>query len=583
MAMLAFILVVERRWTPAYQLRPPSPAIPELAPELLSRIRVSNLAGLELELVRTNGQWWLVHPIHYPANDQIINSLVDILTRLDDRTALTAADETGPARAAEFGLTPAQYTIEFHSGQLQTRVLVGKQTPLKDRVYVRVSGRTPVYLAGAALAQLLPRTPDDWRDRKVVSTAELQCTRLILTSGEVVIELEREPGSRQWRVSKPINARADSPKITRLLAQLSTTWINRFVSDLPPGDPDRFGLHPPALEIAFMDGTNVLSRLRLGAAANEAGTELYAMREGTQTLFTVPAEPFAEWRGKLDDFRDRRLVEFDPARLVKVSVISDQSFVLELAEGAWRVSGATTWPADTNRVGELLGTLSSLEIFQFVKQVVTEYDLPTFGFGPDSRRIALYIHGATTSEATALELEFGRTEGNRVYVRRLDEPSVYAIRVTDFARLPWRAWQLRERHPWRFSENEVMRVVVTERGRKYEFLRTGTNNWIQASGPHMQLNPFGIEETVHRLGELQMVSWVGVGPEARPQFGFTDQSDAVEVETQRGTTYRLEFGGATPFGSLYGAVILDGTPWIGELPRAICEYVRTYLTAPDGE
>lgn len=583
MAMLAFILFVERRSTPAYQPRSRSPAIPELAAEMLSRICVSNLTGLKLELVHTNGQWWLTQPVRYPANDQIIGGLVDLLAALDDRTALIGPDETSPARAAEFGLDPAQYTIEFQSGPTRTRVLVGKLTPLKDRLYVRVNGRKPVYLAGAALAQLLPRTADDWRDRRLIGPAELQCTRLMLTSGEVVIELERESGSGQWRLSRPINARADSPKITRLLAQLGTTWINRFVSDSPPTDLDRLGLRPPALEITFMHGTNMISRLRLGTAADEAGTELYAMREGTQTLFTVPADQFADWRGKLDDFRDRRLVEFDPGRLEKIRVVSDQSFVLELADGAWRISATTTWPADTNLVGELLGTLASLEIFQFVKQVVTEYDLPTFGFGADSRRIAFHMRGAASTNGPGLELEFGRTEGNRVYVRRSDEPSVYAIRITDFARLPWRAWQLRERRPWRFSENEVTRVVVTERGRKYEFLRTGTNNWIQASGPHVELNPFGVEETVHRLGELRVVSWVGVGSDARPQFGFTEQSDAVEVETQRGAKYRLEFGGATPFGSLYGAVALDGTLWIGELPRAICEYVRTYLTAPDGE
>ncbi len=581
--MAGFVFQIEPRLAAKYRVRTPQRVFPEITPEIVSSVRVIFNLTNELNVIRSNGSWYITEPISYPAAAETIETLLRVLAELDFTASI---GEIKSEQLPEFGLQPPKYTLTINVGSLGKTIYVGNQTPFQDKVYIQPSDKNIVILASQILSKCLPTTIDDWRDRSIFLAREIQCNRLLLLVDNTPVELELHPPLPRWRIVKPINARANTSKVNRMLEQIASARVKKFIADSIPNNLEDYGLLPPKIEIAPAIDSNVINKIRLGGPANETGDEIYALRESPPLFFTVATYDVQDCLTKMDALRDPRLIEFSPDQIQALQIVATSRFRVERgSNGEWQVNANQVWNADTQLVALLQQVLCNMEVFQFVKQIATEYDLPAYGITADSPRYIIHLDPAKTGQPnpTSIELQFGKIEGNRVFVRRTDETSIYAIRLADYNRLAWAPFQLRDRRAWSFNVDQVSRVTVKEGPRNYEFLRLGTNNWVQNSGPRIQINPFAIEETIYRLGELTMVAWVAIGKESLPQFGISDDPDAVTVETKDGKTYRLAFGGPTPYGSLYGAVEIEGTIWIGELPRAICEFVKTYLTASESD
>lgn len=582
--LFAFIYFFERHY--GQHNVPPAPvrALPELAHDAVTIIQVRPAGQLEICVERTNGTWTLTKPIVYPAQAELITALLRALEQLDTRTQITPQQLKGrdnPDR--EFGFDPPQFAIILHQQRDRIQVHVGRLSPLKDCLYIRVIGKQGIFAADASLLNLIPRKAEDWRDAALLPFSKVSFDHVVvLTNGAKVFELTLNTNINAWRLTWPIDARADSRKIDDLIGKLSRIRVTQFITDDPNTDLETYGLQTPTLELMLNRGTNSVAHLQFGSSPTNDTTQLYAKRVGQPTVVLVPAEWINPWRARFEEFRDRYIVRLPPIELDAVEVIGEENFVLQrLTNNHWQVVATNTFTADPVLVQQMFGALDALEIAQFVKYVVTEPDLPSYGLKPPSRQFILRTHATNApgvgQDGVVVHLLFGSVQGDKIYAKRADEESVYAVRLTDYVRLPSAGWQLRNRRLWQFNENDVVRVQIREKGKLTELRRTGTNQWAFAPGSQGILNPFAVEETVHRLGQLTAVTWLGVGADARASYNFTDDSDSITIETSKGARYKLELGGLSPRGLPCGAVILDGQPWVFELHPQLYDYIKAYL------
>jgi hypothetical protein len=90
-----------------------------------------------------------------------------------------------------------------------------------------------------------------------------------------------------------------------------------------------------------------------------------------------------------------------------------------------------------------------------------------------------------------------------------------------------------------------------------------------------------VAETVRSLAQLTATNWVAFGPECRSRYGFSDTSGQITLELKDGRRPVVDLGGVTPTRSIYGAVTLDGEPWIFEFhPPWLGEWIQTFLLPP---
>jgi hypothetical protein len=568
--LFAFIFLFERHW------RQPAPGPERVLPDFhaadVATIQVYPAGESEIRAERTNGGWTLTKPIAYPAQASRIETLLAALERLTPAAPPLTARELRqhPRAEAEYGLENPQATLVLDSSR---HLRFGRLTAPGDQVFLRVVGAEGVYVVDAGLLRLLPRATNDWRDTAFVDLRSLTFDRLLVTNAARGIEFQRDATHDTWRLMYPLKTRADTARLSSALQQLQQLQVAQFVSDDARPDLESFGLQPAELELVFARGTDPVARLSFGRT-NAAG-QTFARRQGVPGVVAVNGAPLALWRVPINDFRDRHLLTL-PRTPGPVAVRGADSFTLLPQSNGWRLRPAD-FPVDQALADDLLATLAQAEI-EFYKDAVTEPDLRTNGLVSPAREITLMRPAAADgTNAVLAQLAFGVTNDHKVLVARADEDSIYALPLAVVQRLPWAGWQLRERRLWRFSENDVARLISREAGRTREVLRLGTNSWTLAPNSQGIINPFAIEETTHRFGELAATLWVERGAQELTRYGITTNSLALTFELKNGASHTVRFGASAPSQYPYAAVTLDQETWVFEFPLGLYAYVSDYL------
>ena len=576
-ALAAFIWLYETKLQPA----------PPVHTTLLAGLRAADVTEIqifpsgsrEILAVRTNSIWQLEKPLAYPAQAAAIETLLASLEKLSPALRLNAAEMQGNKNAdAEFGFENPQFTLDLDADGQSWHLRVGNMTAPGDGVYVRVVGQAGAYVTDPDWLRQLPRDVNAWRDSALVDLAG-SVDWLVITNGTRAIELRRDATNHLWRITSPLQARANNLFMATALEQLSSAKVSQFVTDDPKADLTAYGLQPAALDVWLGSGTNYLAAVHAGKDSPDHAGQVYAQREGWNSVVTVASSTFAPWRGSVNDFRDPRLLDFT-APVAEIDVRGENDFtLLENGTNGWAVAGEK-FPADEDSVKEFVGLLTNLRIAEFVKDFATATDLQGFGISTNSRQITLNSNSRDTNSVIA-QIVFGTAGTNQIFVKRSDEVFVYALPLDDYKRLPEYGWEFRDRRIWNFSETNIAKITLHQGGQMRQILRTGANAWSLAPGSQGIINPLAIEETAHRLGQLAATGWVGRNFPAPEKFGLDTNNLDLAVELKNGEKHSVDFGGVVPgTQTVFAAVTLDGERWTFVFPAPLCALVAAYLTIP---
>ena len=575
--LFAFIYVLDR------YLRPPPVSIQNilsgLQPSAVTSIQVIPAGALEIRADRTNNSWLLAKPIAYPAQPAAIEALLDALQKLTPATRISAGElREHNTASADFGFDSPQTSLVVEAGDQHWQLSVGNKTAPGDQVFLRVVGVDGVFVANADWLKFIPRSAGDWRSTALVASDENNCDSIVLTNGAKVIELRRDATNHLWRMIRPLQARADSDRITDALQQLQTAQVSQFITDDAKADLTVFGLQPADLDLWLNCGTNFISAIHTGKNTTNDAAQIYAKREGWSAIFMTARKPLSPWHGTVNDFRDPHLLELT-APVAEIEVRGTNDFTLQQqGSNDWKVVGEN-FPADADNVQLFIKLLAEMRVAEFVKDVVTTPDLPAYGLATPQRQISLWSAVGDTNAVIA-QLAFA-VQTNGIFVHRADEDFIYAITSEDFNRLPEAGWEFRDRRIWNFSETNVAQITLHQGGKTRTLVHDGLNKWSLAAGSQGIINPPALEEAAHRLGELTAAGWVGRNVTEPEKFGLNPDNLEIAVELKSGEKFSVAFG--TELSSAHtalAAVTLDGERWAFVFPPVLYQFVLSYLTIP---
>ncbi len=580
-ALFAFIYFVER---PAN--RPAKPVdhklLPGLQVALISRIEVKHGTN-QVIVERTNDTWRVVSPVTYPAMQNRIKDFLDRASKLVWTGTISASDlAKSPNGLVDYGLQPplAQFTLVQNSQRLEVKI--GGQTLVDGQRYVQVGDEVLAYLVDERIGSLLPANANLWRDTYVVPQNGLTFNRVEIRTGQGIREFQRDETNQLWRITKPITARADNTRFKDWLQQLRAWNLYGFVDN--PAPTLDTGLNVPELALVLAQGTNEVFGLQFGNQITN--NVIYARRSLHSNVVVVADQLLEPLRGSINEFRDRRLLTFPTNAVDVVQVQSEDTFTLQRqTNGIWRVLDQTNFVVDPVLVNDLLLSLNGLDIFEFTKDVVTDWT--PYGLAPAQHRYLLFSGGTNLppagTNALVAELDLGRSVAGTIFARRPDESSVYSLSDIEAQKLPRALYQLRDRRIWNFTTNEVKQVLIEQNGHKRELVKNAKGIWTLAPGSQGIVNSFAVEETLYRLGEMRAVRWLARGQGNLARYGINLQSQAVTLVLERdGKEQRLglRLGSLTPNRNAYAAVLLGDTSVVFELPQAVHDYLSSYLNAP---
>ena len=552
--------------------------LPGLQPASVTSLQVIPAGALEIRANCVNHSWLLAKPIAYPAQPAAIEALLTALEKLAPATRITAGELHEHRTAnADFGFDSPQVSLVIEAGEQRWQLLIGNKTAPGDQVFLRVVGVDGAFATDAGWLKFIPRTANDWRSTALVAADANTCDAIVLTNSTKIIELRRDATNHLWRMIRPLQARADTGRITEALQRLQAAGVAQFVTDDARTDLTAFGLQPADLTLWLNQGTNFISALHTGKAVTNDAAQVYAKRNGWNVIGTTAREPLALWHGAVNDFRDPHLLELT-APVAEIEVRGTNGFTLQQqGTNGWRIAGEK-FPADTDSVQLFIKVLAGLRVEEFVKDVVTAPDLPPYGLDSPQREIILRATAGDTNAVIA-QLAFA-VQTNGIFVHRADEDFIYAITPDDFNRLPENGWEFRDRHLWNFSENDVAQITLRQSGRTRTLVHDGPNKWSLAPGSQGIINPPALEETAHRLGALAVTGWVGRNVTAPEKYGLNPENLEITVELKSGEKLSVNFGTEISNQTALAAVTLDGERWAFVFPATLYQFVLSYLTIP---
>jgi hypothetical protein len=595
--LFAFVYFVERPLRLAARVPPNQRVLPDLDPSKITSVQVQVAGGVRtIRADKTNQLWQLTQPDPYPASGALIERFLQLLAQWDWQACIDH-----PESWDQYGLVSDQFTLLLTQEDGQQRILkIGRLAPAGDQVYLNVRGSAQILVAAPDLLSLLPTNQFRWRDLTVLNLEGVPFLQIMVRSTNSDFVLERPATNGLWKMTKPIEARADTPKINDWLAQLQSLRVQGFPADDARG-PEASAAPGAApnlqLDLTFLrdfSETNKLLELQVGNSPAGRTNRALARRLQPPGLIEIDNAPLAPWEGDWINFLDRHLLGLSPGLIGSIAVSGADigKFSVErTADGTWRVNCADgeTFPADEMLMKEWFFNLTNIQVV--IPRSPTA-DKSLFGLDNPAGPLLRYqvfsapATGQTNPLMADLLFGLGTNQPLRIYEMGGDEKYVNSIDPQQFSLLPNACWELRDRAIWHFQSNQVTAIDIHQLGADLRYTRDTNNQWVLPR-KYYQITPVqpAIEETLYQMGRLRAIYWSGCGDEHLERFGF-DQADyriSFEVNNNgRMETNTIQFGKPSPHLHPYASIVRDGRRLIFEFPVDLySNLVAGYLGIPE--
>lgn len=139
---------------------------------------------LMLTLTKHKGKW-LVNG--KPADSEKVNDFLDSIL------SMSVESDLGPVknREQEFSLDKfSRYVVEIKSKEKSLKIIFGKPGPTLHSRYIAVEGSSNVYLVSGSFADEITKSPDDWREKRLIRVSDLRGIEVETTSTKWSIDFQ---------------------------------------------------------------------------------------------------------------------------------------------------------------------------------------------------------------------------------------------------------------------------------------------------------------------------------------------------------------------------------------------------------
>ena len=493
----------------------------------VTAVTIRNSEGT-LQLTKAaDGNWLIETPVKDRADSLAISTLFTSLEslRMD-------AIPAGKSRAlADYGLTKGDVSIKV-TGKAPVELLIGKETAVEGKVYMRVEGKETAYVASKDLRDQTTKGVKDWRDHKLSELTAAQVSKVGIKTAKG--EFEAEKTSNHWSLTRPFKGRADDQKLTDLISNATTPRIEEFVADTK--DLGAFGLGEPRATITFhAEGVKDPVVLQIGNAKNPgkqaekkdgeakepetppATTPVYVKLSNRDGVFTVPAAIESLINTQPNDLRDQNImrVQTDIVDRITIEAPGREKIILGRSGEEWvrKIDKQADKPVNGGAANKLLSDLTTLKVARFVADVAG--DLKQYGLDAPVATVTLSSYSTEGTPETKpgdrplAKLLLAKPEGDAGYAKLDEEPFIVSIPSSLFEEvwtdpLQWQDLKIQE-----LKSEDVAGFEVTRSGQPaLAFERDKDKKWKLAKGDGT-VSQGAAESLVNTLANLRAVRWAG--------------------------------------------------------------------------
>jgi hypothetical protein len=394
-----------------------------LQSDKIDEIKVTSAAGDATTLKKEGGGWQVTQPITAKADESEASGIASALTSVE----IVRVIDENPASLNDYGLSKPRIEIDFRgSGDKDYRKLfVGEKSPTGADLFAKRNDEKKVFLIPAFQETTFNKTTFDLREKALLKFDREKVDSLDVTAGGKTLAVAKDGGD--WKITKPLQTRADFGSIEGLVGRLQTVQMKSIVTNEPtPADLKKYGLDKPEATVNLNAGSARATLLVGGKAENAT---VYARDASRPAVVTVESALLDDLKKGADDYRRKDLFEFRPFNATHVEITRNgQTVVLERVKGQgdnapdkWRRISPAAGDVDRDKIDSLFSKLSNMRASSFVESTAkTGLDKPAMTVS------VKFDEGKKEEKVT-----FGQA-GSDVFASRPSEPGAAKTDAADF-------------------------------------------------------------------------------------------------------------------------------------------------------
>ena len=472
-----------------------------------------------------DGEWRMTKPLDYGADNAVLKTVCNRLEALGAKRTIPAG-EMNAAKEREFGLEKPRIRVRFTAGKRNLELDLGKDTPLGNRLYARAGGTGDVYIVPKAIYNVLDKKPDDFRDRSVIKFDLDRISRAEIRRGGETLKFKRE--GEKWLVEGPVSGLGNPDKISGALRKVRNLRIRDFITDKPKNLAD-YGLDKPAYEVVVWDEKGQSSKaVQFGKKKGER--QVYARREGSDTVFTVSEWGIKDLAAPAGDFREKKITRLSPSSIRKVAIRRGKERLELVRKGKkWTMSAPEKRDADETDVRALLRKLTGLSAEEFVAEGAKNLD--RYGLGAGATVITL-----TPEEGKPETITIGKTldRGKAVYLLRGKSNEVVTVASGFLKDVSTDPLAFRKKRIMDFKASDAVRISLSRRGKAPVVCeKVGGKRWKAINPGGAEVREGDINVLLTTLGNLHARRFIASSPSSLKKYGLEKPLLTVAVDVEK--------------------------------------------------
>jgi Domain of unknown function (DUF4340) len=289
-------------------------------------------------------------------------------------------------------------------------------------------------------------------------------------SGQVDLMLS----GNAWRISAPVNARADDATINRITGAFENLQYREIV-DEKPSNLEKFQLTQPKMTIhVFLKKGNAEKSVMIGAK-NPVDNVYYFKMSNDPRVYLVDGNVGDLSNITLLDLRDKRLTDFNSEKVESLSLrTSSNDLQFAKSGGVWKMKKPVESPAADSEISSFLSSLEFLKATRFIEEASP--NLVQYGL-----QDPFAVVDIVQEKGLQQKILFGKDQNAQYFCQVEGSPSIAAIDSSLSTYFEKKMDDWRQKKVAAFNRFDAEELRVKSADKEYRFKKGKEEKWTEES------------------------------------------------------------------------------------------------------
>ncbi len=368
------------------------------------------------------------------------------------------------------------------------------------------------------------RQEDKEKEKTLVDLAAADIEKLTLKKEDESITFSRDEKG-EWLITEPLEARADSYEVNRLVDDFSSLKFDRVVE--PEGDPAKYEI-PKKEVVLWAKGKAQPVKILIGME-NPLDSTLFSKREDDPRIVLLSSSLKNALDKKVFDFRQKDIFKFPSEDVAAVKLRTrDISWRALKKEGNWYLESPVKALAKKSRVEDVLRTLSSLRAKEFVAEQKQDEDISKYGLKDAEYSVSLNLPAANEEIVFSLH-----KQDDTVYATTSLSTKIITAEDRVLADIEKKVEDLREKQVVVFNSWEAHRLRIKKGNLSLVVAKDEEGKWHFDDASKEEADRSKVETFIRKIESLEAAEFIDSPADLRT-YGLAGPQAEVTVWVKEG-------------------------------------------------